>query len=189
MFENNEFDLSGWDLRKSLNLMWKSNAPLLERIQSPILYIANEEFLSEINLLAQETYSKIATMHHYLSMAKKMFEEIKDDENVKLKKLFYALRAAIACKWIVEREEIPPIVFQEMLEKLPIDKEIKLRIYELISLKSVKEESYLHPREEKLNTFINELISYADEKSASLPASKGDIEQLNSFFIKTLFSK
>lgn len=189
MFENNEFDLSGWDLRKSINLLWKSNAPLLERIQSPILYIANEDFLSEINHLAQETYSKIATMHHYLSMAKKMFDEIKDDENVKLKKLFYVLRASIACKWIVEREEIPPIVFQEMLEQLPIDEEIKLRIYELISLKSIKEETYLHPREAKLNTFIDELISNADEKTTSLPASKGDIEQLNSFFIKTLHRK
>ena len=42
MFENNDIDITGWDLRKSLRLLHKSNPPLLERIQSPInLYMEN----------------------------------------------------------------------------------------------------------------------------------------------------
>ncbi|MBK7223959.1 MAG: nucleotidyltransferase domain-containing protein [Saprospiraceae bacterium] len=45
MYESNEIDLSGWDIKKSLNLLWKSNPPLLERIQSPIIYVSNKEFL------------------------------------------------------------------------------------------------------------------------------------------------
>ena len=31
MFENNDIDITGWDLRKSLKLLRKSNAALLER--------------------------------------------------------------------------------------------------------------------------------------------------------------
>src|SRR5690606_34964598 len=72
MYENNEFDLSGWDLKKSLNLLLKSNAALLERIQSPIVYLSDENFLFELNELTKNTYSKIATMHHYLSMSEKI---------------------------------------------------------------------------------------------------------------------
>jgi predicted nucleotidyltransferase len=87
-FENNDIDISGWDLRKSLRLLWKSNPPLLERIQSPIIYQVDQDFLNEINVVAQKTYSRIATIHHYLSMAKKSFEEINNVEAYKLKKFF-----------------------------------------------------------------------------------------------------
>jgi len=76
MFENNEIDITGWDLRKSLRLLQKSNPPLLERIQSPILYKHNSSFLKEMNDLANSQYSRIATIHHYLSMAKKFLEDI-----------------------------------------------------------------------------------------------------------------
>lgn len=99
MLENNDLDITGWDLRKVLRLLWKSNPPLLERIQSPIIYRVDEKFLKDINTLATSYYSKIATMHHYLSMAKKTFEELNPQE-YKLKKLFYALRNSTACKWI-----------------------------------------------------------------------------------------
>ena len=186
MFENNEFDLSGWDLKKSLNLLWKSNPPLLERIQSPIIYKSNPEFLLGINELSKSTYSKIATMHHYLSMSIKMFYEIKDNENIKLKKLFYALRTATACKWIIERNEIPPIVFPSMLEHLNIESQLKHRIYDLIELKSSKNENYLHHHESEIFKFIENCIYQAEQIAPSLPSSKGQMEELNTFFIQLL---
>lgn len=76
MLENNELDISGWDIRKSLRLLWKSNPPLLERIQSPIIYKSDPDFLDDITDLANLCYSKIATMHHYLSMSKKLLPEV-----------------------------------------------------------------------------------------------------------------
>ena len=186
MFENNDFDLSGWDLKKSLHLLWKSNPPLLERIQSPIIYISDDQFLSDINNLAKSTYSKIATMHHYLSMAKKMYAELKDKDTLKLKKLFYALRTATACKWIEEREDIPPIEFSTMLEQLGLSSQLKQEIFDLIELKSTKNEDYLHKQEPLINSFIEQCIFQADKVANSLPASKGNIEELNSFFISQL---
>lgn len=186
MFENNDIDLSGWDLKKSLNLLWKSNPPLLERIQSPIIYIFDKDFLSGINNLAQNSYSKIATLHHYLSMSKKMYSEVKGNKTVKLKKLFYALRTSIACKWIIEREEIPPIVFQIMLKELDIKENVRQRISELIELKSTKNEDYFHSEELEINNYIEKCIQEAEKVANSLPATKGKIEDLNSFFINNL---
>lgn len=186
MFDNNEFDLSGWDLKKSLNLLWKSNPPLLERIQSPIIYISNDKFHKGIKELANSTYSKIATMHHYLSMSKKMYSEIIGQKEVKLKKLFYALRAATACKWIEEKEEIPPIVFKIMLEQLEIDSALKHQILSLIELKSSKNEDYFHKQELEINSFIEKCIAQADKVANSLPSAKGNIEELNSFFVSQL---
>jgi len=186
MYENNEFDLSGWDLKKTLNLLWKSNASLLERLQSPIIYMANPEFLSGMQSLSLNAYSKIATMHHYLNMTKRIFEEINAAEQVKLKKLFYALRTSIACKWIIEKSSPPPIVFQDMLKDLSLPNNLKTKIYQLIELKLTKNESYLHFQETELNEFILDNIRLAEAEANSLPASKGDINELNSFFIKML---
>lgn len=188
MLENNDLDISGWELRKALRLLMKSNAPLLERIQSPIIYSADESFLKEVNSLAPKFYSKIATMHHYLSMAKKCNEEVRTGGEYKLKKLFYALRTAVACKWIQDKQEIPPIQFEKMLEALEIDSVIKDKIQDLISLKSTKNESYMHSGQEDILSFISHCIDKADKVVKSLPANKGDVELLNQFLRKHIIA-
>lgn len=185
-FENNEIDISGWDLRKSLRLLAKSNAPLLERIQSPIIYKVDNEFLAGINAVAQKTYSRIATIHHYLSMAKKSYSEIENSEEYKLKKFFYALRASVACLWILEKEDIPPIEFGKMVHRLDLAADLKERIGALIQIKSTISEKYLHRGEHDLIDFMNACIKRAEKESQSLPVSKGSMTDLNDFFLKTL---
>lgn len=184
--ENNEIDISGWDLRKSLRLLWKSNPPLLERIQSSIIYKADKEFLTGINSVADKTYSRIATIHHYLSMAKKALEEVLSSNDYKLKRFFYALRASVACLWILEKEEIPPIEFRKMVNGLDLPQNLINRIDELIEIKSTISETYLHNGEQDLIKFMVSCIERADNESKSLPASKGQINELNEFFRKTL---
>ena len=184
--DNNEIDISGWDLRKSLRLLWKSNPPLLERIQSPIIYKVDSEFLININSIAQKTYSRIATIHHYLSMAKKAFDEVTSLQEYKLKKFFYALRASVACLWILEKEEMPPIEFSKMLIGLDLQENLLARINQLIEIKSTISEAYLHTGEKELIDFMQSCINRADIESKSLPSSKGQMNDLNEFFIKTL---
>lgn len=184
--ENNEIDISCWDLRKSLRLLVKSNPPLLERIQSPIIYKVDKDFLTGINSVAQKTYSRIATIHHYLSMAKKAFEEVTITEEYKLKIFFYALRASVACLWILEKEEIPPIEVGKMLNGLDFSANLKTRIGELIEIKSTISETYRHKGETVLIEFMKACIERAENESQSLPASKGKLTDLNDFFLKTL---
>jgi predicted nucleotidyltransferase len=184
--ENNEIDISGWDLRKCLRLLWKSNMPLMERIQSPMIYKVDRDFLSKINLLATNTYSRISAIHHYLKMAKKPFAEINEHDQFKLKKFFYAIRAAVACQWILEKEEIPPIDFHKMLDGVDIPLNIKSKIQGLIKIKSTKSEKYLHEGEPELQDYIRENIKKADNEANQLPAAKGKMEDLNDFFKETL---
>lgn len=189
MLEDNELDISGWDIRKSLRLLWKSNPPLLERIQSPIIYKSDPYFLQDITALANLCYSKIATMHHYLSMSKKLLPDIEDQKQYKLKKLFYALRASTACRWIIERNEIPPIQYEKMVTELNLEERIQSRIMELIELKAGKEEAYFHNGENDLQEFIRLNIDLAEKKALSLPSAKAKPKQLDAFFINTLKSK
>ena len=186
MLENNDLDISGWDLRKTLRLLRKSNPPLLERIQSPILYEYNQEFLTGINRLARDHYSRLATIHHYLSMASKCYAEVTNTKEYKLKKFFYALRTAAACQWILEKEEIVPIEFEKLIAGLVIDPSAARRIDELIRLKSTQSESYLHTGEHEVLRFIRTCLLNAEAEAKKLPPSRAKRGDLDVFFRKNL---
>lgn len=47
-----DLDGSGWDLRKAVKLLAKSNAPLLEWLYSPVVYYQDDAFLYEMQKLA-----------------------------------------------------------------------------------------------------------------------------------------
>ncbi len=181
MLENNDIDISGWELRKSLQLLAKSNPALLERLQSPIIYKADAQFIEKIKPLAQACYSKIATMHHYLNMAKKMIEDIDHSKEYKLKRFFYALRTSTACLWILEKDEMPPIEFSKMLDGLTEMSAHKERIMELIALKSTISEAYFHTGDKELIEFMQKCIDRASNEANSLATSKGNVTSLNTF--------
>ncbi len=46
-----DIDLSGWDVRKALGLFAKSNPPLLEWLDSPIVYADDGVFCNELKAL------------------------------------------------------------------------------------------------------------------------------------------
>jgi len=182
MLDNGELDITGWDFKKCLKLLWKSNGALLERIQSPIVYHNTNGLTEMFRQYADKCFAPIAAMHHYLGMAKNSFDEVESKEEVKLKKLFYALRATLACKWILEEDSIPPIVFMTMVDKLDFDKSLKQRIKELIELKSGKNENYLHPAEKEINAFISQQLNVAVANANNLKGRKEKDVDLDEFF-------
>jgi predicted nucleotidyltransferase len=182
MLENNDLDISGWDIRKALRLLWKSNPPLLERIQSPILYKYDEDFFTQINEIATTYYSRIATMHHYLNMAIKCYEDVAGKQEYKLKRFFYALRTASVCRWIMEKDEMPPIEFNKVLDGINLPSGIRQKIEDLVAFKAQQDESYLHNGEEELIAYIKESIDLAESVAKTLPPAKGNMEDLDLFF-------
>lgn len=182
MMDNGELDITGWDFKKCLKLLWKSNGALLERIQSPVVYHNTEGLTQMFWKYAEKCFAPVAGMHHYLGMAKNSFEEIEGKDEIKLKKLFYALRATLACKWIVDRDSIAPIEFKIMLNELEFSDALKNRINDLIKLKSTKAESYLHPAENELAEFIKKELAKAEQIAPTLKGRKEKEVDLDSFF-------
>ena len=101
-----DLDITGWDLKKCLTLLKKSNAPLIERFQSPIEYYAVDGFKGDFKKLVESYYSPIAVFYHHHSLAKKFWEELKDKEECKLKSLFYLVRSLLSCSWIMEDKSV-----------------------------------------------------------------------------------
>lgn len=167
-----ELDVTGWDVKKCLKLMWKSNGALLERLQSPIVYRSEPEIAALLKAYSERCFSPVATIYHYFGLAKNSFADVDGLPEIKLKKLFYALRATLACKWIIEKDSVPPIVFQTMVDELSFDQDLKQRICELVDLKSTKSEGYMHPAEENVNAFIRTELEKAAQVSPSLKGRK-----------------
>ena len=136
---NEVLDISGWDIRKALQLFMKSNAPLYEWLQSPIVYKNNLPFTRELSSLIPSYFSLRAGCHHYLSMAKNTFENDLQSRQVKLKKYFYALRPALAGLWIVENKEVPPMEFSK-LRLIIEDGKWQATVDELMERKKVSDE-------------------------------------------------
>jgi predicted nucleotidyltransferase len=179
-----DLDVTGWDIKKSLKLLWKSNSALFERIQSPIVYREERQMASLLQTYAEKCFSPVAAMYHYQGMARNAFEEVDGREEVKLKKLFYALRATLCCKWIVERDQIPPIIFHTLVEELDFEEGLKVCIQELTDLKAGKSEAYMHPAEDKLNAFIREELQKSSAVAASLCGRKEKEVDLDALFLK-----
>lgn len=99
---DDELDLAGWELRKALRLLRGSNAALFEWLQSPIVYHEAPGFLTQLQPLLPAAFNLKAGLHHYLGQLRRGVEEDLIGEEVRLKRLFYALRAALAARWLRE---------------------------------------------------------------------------------------
>jgi uncharacterized protein len=179
---NNLLDINGWELRKALRLFRKSNGPLYEWLQSPIVYTQNNAFVIDLKNLMSDYFSPRAAMHHYLSMAKTVYETDLAAEQVRLKKYFYALRPILACRWIADRREVPPMEFGKL--RTLLSKDLNKVIDGLLEQKAIVDEKYTIKPIEQLHTFIKEEITFCEKAVPSLSSSNADSEMLNHLFRK-----
>jgi predicted nucleotidyltransferase len=180
-------DVNGWDLRKAMRLMYKSNPPLLEWLSSPIIYKQDISFIKGLKSVAEKYFVPVHATYHYINLAKKSFDGLLNTENIKLKKLFYVIRPVLSCMWIESYNTIPQMNLQEMMSKVEIDNQIRKMIDELVIIKadSIETDTIRQPIEiinylkQKLDYYDNYIIGVKNEKNR-------DSSDLNSFFQKTL---
>ncbi|PWV54053.1 nucleotidyltransferase domain-containing protein [Chitinophaga sp. S165] len=180
---NEVLDISGWDIRKALQLFLKSNAPLYEWLQSDIVYKESTEFRSELFRMAGEYFSGRAGCHHYISMARNTFEHDLQEEQVRIKKYFYALRPALAALWIIEKKTVPPITFRELRVAVD-DKAWNDAVDDLLALKKISDEKTRISPLPVLQEWIGKMITYCKEQAAFIPAIQHDTIALNNVFRK-----
>lgn len=135
---NDELDINGWDVDKTLRLLRKSNPTLFEWITSPIIYREHAAF-SNIRALAQQCFLSKPALHHYFNMASNNNREFLKKDRVRLKKYFYVLRPILACKWILKEQTPPPMLFQQLTDSL-LDPSIQPLIEELLAQKAMTSE-------------------------------------------------
>jgi predicted nucleotidyltransferase len=180
----NDFDYSGWDLRKTLFLLNKSNPVLFEWLKSPVVYYKDDFFYEVMTDLAREYFSQISTVYHYLHMAGKNYREYLQADEVKIKKYFYVLRPVMACMWIEKYKEAPPMEFEKLLTLIHGTYLLDV-INELIARKKAGAELGLEYRIDIINDFLEKQLNYFKEAvSAFDPRKKPKSAVLEEGFIK-----
>ncbi|MDR0919475.1 MAG: nucleotidyltransferase domain-containing protein [Oscillospiraceae bacterium] len=176
------WDINGWDLKKTLLLLHKSNPTLFEWGNSPLVYKTTEEW-GKIKEIMNNYFLLKSGIWHYLSMTKSNFNEfLKDKEQIKLKKYFYCLRPILASMWILNEQTPPPMKFTELVSA-ELDKEILPFVEKLLNLKMNSAETKFISPVTPLNEYIEKNLVIMREKVESLPHQKTlDFEELNEVF-------
>ncbi len=177
------WDIYGWDLSKTLQLISKSNTTPFEWLQSPMIYMEDASFRNELWTLCQSYFCTRSNAHHYLGIAKGAIGSIEDKE-IKIKKLFYILRPLLSALWCVERKSIAPMTIFPLLELIPTD--LKIKILSLIDLKSTAKESFMIRMEDSMKLWIDETADYCLKKSNDLEKEKFDPDLVDTFFRKII---
>jgi len=166
-------DINGWDIRKAMRLLQKSNAALMEWFQSPVIYLDRTEISGKIKELIPVAFSQKSTFHHYSSIVKSTFRDSLQGESVKIKKYFYALRPALACRWIEERKTVPPMEFNTLLTILP-EGVLKNEIQTLLNEKIYGKEIDLNPRIPLIHEYLEKEIPHFAEYITTLSPSQAE---------------
>ncbi|WP_285008725.1 nucleotidyltransferase domain-containing protein [Pedobacter faecalis] len=182
---NEVLDIGGWDIKKALKLFLKSNAPLYEWLQSPIIYRQDMAFVMELSSLMPVYFSPRSAANHYLSMATNTLRDDLQAEQVKLKRYFYALRPALACLWIIEKQGVPPMEFKP-LRALITDEVIQAHISRLSDRKKDANEKAFIERVIELNDWLTQTVEYCRGKLPLLPSVRKDTLELDGVFRKYL---
>jgi uncharacterized protein len=159
-----DFDVTGWDVRKCLMLLKKSNAPLIERFQSPI-----------------------AVFYHHYSLATNFWEDLKDKEEIKLKSFFYLVRSLLSCNWIIHDDTVLPMQIEGLFKY--IDDDLKNKFRELIKLKATVGEKYMHKADADLFEWIKIMFEKLALAKDNIKINNEGMGSLNEFFIKMFYAQ
>ena len=200
---NDELDISGWDLRKPLRLLRKSNPPLLVWLSSPIIYkelgptssppyeggvdaaSADGVVLSiaqQLRDAVAEFYSPVSAFHHYLHMAQGNNREFLKGDIVWIKKYFYVLRPLLAIRWIeIDPTRPVPMEFQKLVDACVDSAEVRSAIDELLTRTRAGQELDRQPKIETLSRYIETELARL-EKIEVHARQKPNFEKLNEIF-------
>lgn len=185
---DNELDINGWDLQKTLRLIHKSNPTVFEWFNSPIVYFKSD-FASKINTISNNYFSVKKALYHYLNMAVHNYKAYLGDDYVKAKKYFYVLRPILACKWLLDKGTPPPVLFSELADS-QLDNTVKSEVRGLLDLKMNHPETHVIPRIQELHEYLEYNIEYIRTQINNIPEVKSnDWNSLNELFQSVFYSQ
>ncbi|MFC7337600.1 DNA polymerase beta superfamily protein [Haloferula chungangensis] len=162
-----DLDPGGWDIRKALGLLQKSNGALIEWLHSPIVYHANPEFLTDLRNLAAEHLSRKGLANHYRGLAGQFYRNKLTADMPSAKGYLYCLRALLAARFVLEHGKPPPVPFAELIPTAPDD--VAEAIDELVAWKADASENQSPGRQVKLDKFIEAKLPGIGAEMDALP--------------------
>lgn len=175
-------DINGWDIRKVLQLLHKSNPTIFEWCASPIVYLETPEF-AVLKSALPNYFSEKKALYHYWHMAQTNYREYLKGEEVRIKKYFYVLRPLLAAQWILERNVALPMLFDELVAA-ELDKELLPELERLLEMKKTLPEIGMAPKVQVFNDYIEKIMPEIKEAAGRMEETETDWTFLNEVFLQ-----
>lgn len=181
-----DLDLVSFSLDKAFSLLANSNPSLLEWFRGDIVYLNNfkgykklkEEVLKEINLKA--------LFWHYVSMGKQNYVKyVEKDKQYTYKKVLYVLRGLLSADFIYQKKQIPPLDFEDLVEKLAFEKKIEKLLKEILRKKKERTEKDLVENKEEVLKVVKKFFEKVSTEDVEPTGNKHKLwEILNTYSVK-----
>jgi uncharacterized protein len=188
-----DLDLSGWDIGKALGLALKSNAVIAEWLQSPITYAEVPAIRAELTAFCAETLDRHAVTWHYRSLLKTQLARAHNEGGeVRLKRFFYAVRPALALRWMrVNAGAMPPMDMTRLMESTDLEPVLVAQINTLIAQKKLlREKAHVAVETSGLDALIADEVAKAEvllakgKSTADLATQKARANELNARLVR-----
>ena len=182
-----ELDMAGWDLRKVLYHLAKSNPGVLEWLYSPVTYIKDDAFLAALRALARHYFNPGRVMAHYLGIARSAEQAGYDaaDGTWNVKKFCYYLRPILAATYVADHGAMPPVAFAGLLKEVD-DNRIHSEVLDLIDRKRTVTEKHREVVAPVVQNYFNARHEEAETRLTDTPRREVDWTAANDFFRQTI---
>lgn len=175
-------DINGWDIRKALQLLHKSNPTIFEWCASPIVYLSTTDF-DVLKKVMPGYFSEKKALYHYWHMAQTNYREYLKGEEVRIKKYFYVLRPLLAAQWILDKKVAPPMLFDELVDA-ELDEKLRPELNRLLEMKKTLPEMGMAPKVQIFNDYIEKVMPDIKESAEKIEETEKDWDALNELFLQ-----
>ena len=188
-----DIDCGGWDIRKALHLLTRTNGALMEWLNSPVRYIEAGSFADSLRVLAPKVMNSVALCYHYSHMARGNAREYLFAPQVRLKKYFYVLRPLLAIRYIEQGKGVPPVEFACLLDSV-LPESLRPSVDRLLDLKRSTGELGMGDQVPEINQFIEQELerhgsSFSGQGRPEVLGKEAVLGQLNDVFRAAVLSK
>jgi hypothetical protein len=198
MDESGDLDFEGWSLEKVMKSLNKGNTVPLEWAQSPVIYYDRKNFSSYlVDIFGREdNFQPKPCIGHYKGMAEKAEKEgsakVFGPPQIKVKKLFYALRCYLAGIYTINTKHMPPMSW-EALVKANVDytNEALLKEWDYLMEQKTqngeKHEVSIPPETQKFLGYARMTLNmWMDKTPSSLPLPHDKFSQFYRYIVEGL---
>lgn len=178
-----DLDIYGWDIRKVLKLLYKSNCTLYEWIQSPICYGDFSVFKNAFIPLLENAPNLRAHMHHYLGLFQGKMIGL-EPSSITLKTFLYMMRSLLSALWIETYRSYAPMEMRALIPLLPAILINKME--SIIMLKASVREDFVFSLDKEWSSYMNKTFQKLKATVAIIPATKISVDPINDYFINLI---
>ncbi len=153
------FDINGWDLRKALGLLTRSNPMLIEWFSSPVRYLAVSPWVEQLVQQAIVAIDPRALRYHYINQTRLRWDQIShSDPLVSVKHYCYGLRCALALDWLDNHQGLLPMDVASLVADLSLQPALLADMAQLLATKASAHEKGRTARHPLIDAYLQAML-------------------------------